>query len=350
MLPGSDRQAGRYGFVLSQEQSRVLEQGLGPWADSVLRNEDGRIIIDTYYPGYLPNKNDLFNLLLYVRDGNYRHRFFLDQIDLVMDELGFNGIYIDQFSQEGGFNRLDRFTYDRWDGHTVDLDPQGRIRSRRTDCNLVGATARAKILKHILDKGGRVVINGQPTARETRGIPVYAFQEMDNDGVNPLAFMNEKPPVFYWQARGHLASPIILGLRPVRYGDEGKHRWAEIITKGIITALRNGVLYYYYSSTIPAEGAGAGEYGPLNHMFPFTPVELHEGWLVGRERIVTCVSRTFHWPHADEPRCMRFDLHGREKKHTFPRTRADNGWRIEVKLNDWRMMRTMRSGSSCWTG
>ena len=30
-------------------------------------------------------------------------------------------------------------------------------------------------------------------------------------------------------------------------------------------------------------------------MFPFTPVELHAGWLVGRERILTAVSGEFGW-------------------------------------------------------
>jgi len=270
-----------------------------------------------------------------VGDDNYRYQMFIDQIDFVMDELGFNGVYIDQFSQEGAFSRLDRFTFERWDGHTVDLDATGSIQRTRTDCNLIGAAARAKILKHILDKGGKVVTNGQSTVRETRGLPVFAFQEMDNDRVNPLEFLDGNPPIYYWQARGHLASPIILGLRPVRYAEQGQQRWAEIITKGIITALRNGVLYYYYTSTIPAEGPGAGEYGPLNHMFPFTPEELHEGWLLGRERIITCVSRTFQWPHVDEPACFLFDLHGREKPHTFQTTQTGNAWQVEVGLSDW---------------
>ncbi len=335
ILPGSDRKTGRYGFVLNKQQSAVLEKALGPWTDSVLRLEDGRIIVDTYYPGSVHNKQQLFNLLVYVRENNYRYRLFLEQIDFLMDQIGFDGIYIDQFSLSGSFSRKDRYTYDQWDGHTVDLDDKGRIARRRTDCNLVGAAARARILKYILDKGGKVVINGHSTVCETRALPVYRFQEMDNDGVNPLLFLHDKPPIFYWQARGHLNSPIILGLRPVRYGAAGKQHWAEIITKGIITALRNGVLYYYYTSTIPSRGAGAGGYGPLNHMYPFTPIELHAGWLIGKERIITCVSRTFAWPYPDKPICVRFDLHGLEKPNAFQVRHHGNGWQVIVKLDDW---------------
>ncbi|MBN2293455.1 MAG: hypothetical protein JXM70_13580 [Pirellulales bacterium] len=335
ILPGSDRKKGKYGYILNQEQSKVLKAVLGEWADSVLRTADGRIVVDTYYPGYQSNKEDLFNLMLYLRKGNYRHRHFIKQIDYLMDEIGFNGIYIDQFSLCGGYGRPDAFTYDKWDGRTVDIDDGGHITRMFTDCNLVGADARADIIKHILAKGGHVVINGQSTVRETRSLAAFRFQEMDNDGVNPLNFMDGKPPIFYWQAMGHLGSPIILGLRPVRYGEEGKQRWAEIITKGIITALRNGVLYYYYTSSIPASGPGAGEYGPVNHMFPFTPVELHEGWLVGRERTITCVSGVYKWAEAREPKCLLFDLHGRVKPGDFVLKRVGDGWEVTVKLDDW---------------
>jgi len=204
-----------------------------------------------------------------------------------------------------------------------------------SDCNLIGATARADILNHILAKGGKVVVNGQPTVRETQSLPVFRFQEMDNDNVNPLTFMEGKPPLCYWQARGHLACPVILGLRPERYGQPGKDRWAECITKGVIIALRNGMLYYYYTCSLPDSGSGAGGYGPCNHMFPFTPVELHEGWLVGVERTIACRSGTYRRPGPVEPVCFLFDRKGLEKPANFSKRREGDGWVVEVSLDDW---------------
>lgn len=335
ILPGSDRKTGRYGWVLDKRQSGVLEKALGLWSDSVIRTGDGRILVDTFYPEFQPAKTNLFNLLLYLKKGNQRHRHCLSQVDFLMDQLGFSGIYIDQFSMEGAFNRTDRNSYHEWDGHTVELDAQGRISRLVSDCNLVGAEARADILRHILAKGGKAVVNGQPTVRETQSLPVFRFQEMDNDNVNPLTFMEGKPPLCYWQARGHLASPIILGLRPERYGQAGKDRWAECITKGVITALRNGVLYYYYTSVIPDSGVGAGAYGPCNHMFPFTPVELHEGWLVGAERTITCLSGAYRRPGPAEPACFLFDRKGRDKPAAFSKRRDGGCWVVDVRLDDW---------------
>ena len=335
-LPGSSRKTGRYGYVLNKEQTAILENAMGEWSDSLLRWDDGNIIVDTYYQGGDPKaERNMFNLLLYLKDGNKRFRMFMDQIDFVMG-LGFNGVYVDQFSMDSPFSRLDRGSYDLWDGHTVDLDEQGRIARKFTDCNLVGATARRKIIDYVTSKGGIIVINGQPTVRETQSLPAIRFQEMGNDGVNPLKFMDGKPPLCFWQARGHLGCPLILGIMwPSKYGPTARERWAEIMTKGVITALRNGVLYYYYWSTIPESGPGAGEYGPVNHMFPFTPVELHAGWLVGKERTITCVSGAYHRPGAEKPRCLLFDIKGREKPGDFRFTRTPEGWRVEVNLNDW---------------
>jgi hypothetical protein len=54
-------------------------------------------------------------------------------------------------------------------------------------------------------------------------------------------------------------------------------------------------------------------------MYPFTPVELHSGWLVGEERILTCVSGEFGW-RGEKPEVdvFVFDELGREvKNHPF---------------------------------
>jgi hypothetical protein len=320
---------GTYGLTLTTEQTRVLSGTL--LEDSLLKEADGRLIVDTYYA-----TEPFLNFLVYVEEGNRRYKTFLNQIDFFMDEVGFNGVYIDQFSLGWGtLARRDRCTYEKWDGHTVDLDERGGIKRKYTDCSLVGASGRAKIIKRILSKGGKVVINGFPVVRETQSLPAFRFAEMENDPVNPLQYMDDKPPAFTYEAKGHLASPIILGIRPGRFGAEGKARHAEIMIKAVITALRNGLLYYYYDSRIPSSGPGAGDYGPVNHMFPFTPRELHAGWLVGKERILTCISGTFFWDHPQPPTCLLFDRTGREKKHNFTVTQREGGWNIAVKLRDW---------------
>ncbi len=341
LLPVSlQHQGGKYGVELTKEQTALLETN--PYADSVLRTADGRMIVDTYYA-----KEPFINLVLYPARGNYRYKMYFKQIDFLMYQVGFNGIYLDQFSLGwGAMWRMDRRTMEKWDGRTVDIDERtGQVVRKYTDCALVGATARAEVLGYILRKGGKVVVNSFPCVRETQSLPAFRFAEMENDDFDPLSYLKGKPPMCSYQVRGHLASPIILGLRPVRWGQRGTEHWAELITKAVITALRNGVLYYYYTGHIPEKGPGAGDYGPVNHMFPFTPVELHSGWLVGRERIIAAVSGTYRWPHTEAPACHRFDLKGREVPHDFQMSRNGDGWQVKVRVDDWNEVAVLETPS-----
>ncbi|HOV33785.1 MAG TPA: hypothetical protein PLX23_10545 [Candidatus Hydrogenedens sp.] len=331
ILPGgSADRSGKYGLTLNSEQSEVLKKSIPEWLDSILQTEEGNVIVDNYYL----STPDSINLLLYLKEGNYRFKHFIKQIDFLMDKVGFGGVYIDQFTLTWGkLGRPDRQTYEQWDGFTVDIDETtGKITRKYTDCGFIGATARGEVLKHITYKGGIAVVNTFPTAKEEQNLPnVFRFAEFESDPVNPLTFMDKKPPNTIQCAKGHLSTPIILGIRPVRFGEEGKTKCAEIIIKSVITALRNGSLYYYYESVIPKETNG--KYGPVNHMFPFTPVEINEGYLIGKERVITCVSKTFHW--EKEPKIYLFDLKGREIPHNSKVTENSGVWEVNINLNDW---------------
>ncbi|MGC8739231.1 MAG: hypothetical protein ACP5UA_11390 [Candidatus Hydrogenedens sp.] len=333
ILPGGSMpRSGKYGAILDKKQSEVLKAGINTWLDSILQTEDGRVIVDTYYP----SSPDTLNLLLYIERNNYRYNFFKSQIDFLMDEVGLDGVYIDQFTLNWGpIGRVDRHTYEKWDGYTVDIDEvTGKITKKYTDCGLIGAEARKDILNYIVSKGGISVINSFPSSNEEQNIPkVFRFAEFENDPVNPLTYMDKKPPLTIYCAKGHLSTPIILGIRPQRFEEEGKKKCAEIIIKSVITALRNGLLYYYYGDIIPLEGEGSGEYGPINHMFPFTPVEINEGYLIGEERIITSISKTFTW--HKKPQVFLFDLKGRQIPHKFKITQKENLFIIDISINDW---------------
>ena len=288
-------------------------------------------MIDNYYV-YKPIP--LINLMVQPERGNYRYRRFFEQIDFLMDKAGFDGVYIDQFIPYivGGFSE------DRWDGCTVTLDESGRIKSKRYSYAITGAPARADIVKHVIQKGGYVITNGHPVSREEQNAGVLSFQEMENDLINPVFFMDQKPPECRWQAAGHLATPIILGLRPNLHQQsvtDGRDRRAEILTKGIITALRNGQLHYYYSTEIPQTGPYAGGFELGNRMFPFTPVELHEGYLIGKERTITAISGVYTVGGKKAPLIRRFNLFGNPAEADCKVSGSPGSWQVECKLNDW---------------
>ncbi|KKK64265.1 hypothetical protein LCGC14_2985980, partial [marine sediment metagenome] len=128
-------------------------------------------------------------------------------------------------------------------------------------------------------------------------------------------------------------SPIALGLSD---GKKGLQDTAQRTIKGVIGYLRHGLLYYHYHiKPIPVTGPGSGKNGPINHMFPITPVSLNEGWIEGKERTITCISGDYNWKNEREPKILLFDLNGRQLDHQFKSVRTEDGWRVKIDLKDW---------------
>ena len=318
----------RYGQFLSKELTEKLD-AVTPLKDSIIRSADGRAMIDNMYPS-----TPVINLMVQPELGNSRYKQMIEQIDFLMDKVGVDSIYIDQFQPYtiGGFSE------NRWDGRTVELAKDGSIQRYRYSYALTGATARAAIIKHITDKGGLVLTNGQSMSKEEQGLFRLAFQEMENDSVNPMLFIDECPPEFRWQSVSHLGCPVALGIRPRKYLDVSvrPNRAAEALTKGVITALRNGLLYYVYIYDIHTDGqSDSGSFDMFERMFPFTPVELNAGYLIGKERIITAVSKNFTVGGSQKPRCTHYNKRGIPAPAEFAVTGQPGAWQVEVKLNDW---------------
>jgi len=187
-------------------------------------------------------------------------------------------------------------------------------------------------VKYVTDRGKIVVTNGKPATAELQDTPQLSFMEAEWS-FEPFAEELSAPRA----AQAQLSTPLALGVGPVRWPEACKTRYAEIVQRAVIAYLRHGALYCHYVTDIPEpDKPGGGEYGITNHMFPFTPVELHEGWVVGNERIVTCVSGTYDWPHKEKPTCLRFDLRGMPVADGFQTKQTRAGWRVTVSLKDWR--------------
>jgi len=317
----------------THEQTDILRrhpEAWERWRESMVWTQDGRAKYELYTRGGVR----LIALTVRPVAGNGQHAYLMDQARFVLEDVGLDGIYVDSFT--GAKHSLYGYTYDRWDGLTVDIDPDtGRIIRRYTDFALAGTQSRRELIEYALGRGGTVVTNGHPIARETQALRALHFNESEW-AFDPFSWeTGEKPPLNPRPYEAQLTSPIALGVRPGRLGDRGLQSYAEVIMKMVIAYLRHGVLYYHYGTEIPEHGPGSGECGPINRMFPITPSRLGEGFVEGHERIVTCVSGSFDWPRREPPRIHLFDITGRPREHRMKPVRTGDGWRVAVDLSDW---------------
>jgi len=301
-----------------------------PWRDSVFRDAEGHAVIDLYYAHRYHDGG--VNLKVYPVPGNYWQSRFLDMLEYCLGPCGLDGVYIDSFSY---YNQR---TYGLWDGHSVDIDPRtGAIRRRYANLSLLTAPARRRWVQFCTKRGKLVYVKGKPMTPELQDLPQISFMEAEwslhLDGKN-----SDAPRA----AQAMLSSPLALGIRPSMHVKD-PHRYAEALQRAVIAYLRYGALYCFYAADILSPTADGG-YGVLNHLFPFTPVELHEGWVLGRERIITAVSGAFLWPHTARPECLGFDIRGNLLPDPCSRHRTGSGWRVEVKLDDWNATAVIQAG------
>jgi len=115
---------------------------------------------------------------------------------------------------------------------------------------------------------------------------------------------------------------------PVALGDHLTEHSEADAYRVMLGALDRGCLYSWYSSSVIPIYKTLTE-----HMFPFTPVELHSGYVIGKERILTNRSGTFGWGDASDMDVYVYDDTGRPSRKVAGKIVRRNGKNcVELRL------------------
>ncbi|MBX7256173.1 MAG: LamG domain-containing protein [Candidatus Hydrogenedentes bacterium] len=227
----------------------------------------------------------------------------LDSVDVMMDEMGARGVFADGFL----FGYGGEYTYDRWDGHSADIDPATHtIARKKTSVILITQDAMTAWCNKIRGKGGVVIANGVVPTRTLCAMPVITDKEV-----------TEGPDVAL------LPAPVTLGNPAVCSTDEGAY-------DDVLSKLRYGNLYWYYNEPVKL----AYESVP-KQMFPITVQEVHSGYVKGNERLVTMHSAVYGWSESrDLHLAYRYDGRGHLVPANYTTTVDAGPVRTQIDLND----------------
>ena len=222
------------------------------WPDCQVLRPDGRNIRDgTVYPIYFPTLTNLYG------------REMDQNLTWLFTTLEGDGLFWDMYNGYG-------YHYGApWDGWSADLDPRDHtLRRKKSATALISWPWRLKTIRRCRAEGRPIVVSGNPLMTSEYA---YRFPHMtetaDIDRV----------------VRGHLFTPIALG-------DHTTTRHEVHAYRHMLKALDRGALFYWYSSRVVPTRPTL-----TSHMYPFTPIELHAGYVIGKERILTNRSGLFGW-------------------------------------------------------
>jgi hypothetical protein len=224
----------------------------------------------------------------------------------LLDDPLFNGMYWDEFS----FGNVGEYLYDApdWDGHSLIIDPQTNRPVRRvTNFALVTRAMREELLAELARRGKPLWTNWQPTTEHDVAMNAPHFLEY----VRPDE-----------TARGHLGSPLGAGGYEVR-------NQADVM-KEVHDFLQQGLLYLHLHNGAYAETTES----VLKHCYPITPQELHRGYILGRERILTARSGTFGFGDSGRLEATIFGRDGIRRAVETTIVEQANGSYCDVRLAD----------------
>ncbi len=191
-------------------------------------------------------------------------------IDVILDEIGAAGVYWDEMSHSVLWYADD----DEWDGVTAVVDPNTHDLVRKTTCvTLLTQPLRLELVKKVRDAGAFLMANTQAPTRTMTQQKIVRFVETGS---------------FTAMRATHLGCPLGLG----NHHDDPTAGEAARNALGII---RESGLYYGHHYVREPE-----DWNFFAPMFPFTPVELRDGVVIGEDRICTAVSGRFGFPDGAE--------------------------------------------------
>ena len=194
----------------------------------------------------------------------------IDGMEYMLDDMGATGMWADGLIS--GYVR-GGYSYDRWDGHSVIIDPETKLVTRKVTCvPWVALPVLKKVVRMIEARGGITFTNGHPGPRSMWKEAMITCCESGGGDARPLGGLH----------LGRTLTPL---------GNPNAIKNARDIYRDILNKLDHGALYTWY---------GDREYMKhktlIEHMYPITFESIHEGMVRGKERIITKTSGIYGWP------------------------------------------------------
>jgi len=226
----------------------------------------------------------------------------LANVEWLLNTVGADGLYWDCYDYVNNSHYGEP-----WDGWSGDIDPKThKLVRKKSMTSLLTRPLREKITARLMKEGRPLVANGNPTHTSEYKYQFPRFVETAD--ISSLS-------------KTHLYTPIALGDHITERNEVDSYRW-------MLRALDWGGLYYYYSARIIPT-----RHTLTTYMFPITPIELHKGYVIGEERILTKESGMFGWADASEFEVHVFDRVGKETdKIKVPRVVKNGKACAEVRI------------------
>lgn len=244
--------------------------------------------------------------IFYPARDNLFGKAMIEATRFMLENMGATGIFADGLTHGYG----GRFTYDRWDGHTAEIDPESKtIKRLYASVNLLAAPVLVEMTRMINGENGVVIANSYPGTRTVHKEDIIYCIETGG-GDKSLASLYLAPTV-------------------IALGDSTRIQGERDVYDDIRAKLEWGGLYFYYGEGTLTRPT------PATQMYPITVEMFRPGIIQGRERIITTKSGSYGWfGEKNLHRVYHYDGRGGLTQTDALTTVDQDGVRTELVLEE----------------
>ena len=233
--------------------------------------------------------------------GNSVGKRLMQMLDLYVDELGFDGIYLDEWDHSRA-----RVSYGHSDGVSALLDEQGSIVRKIGFVPILSKEFHVAFAGELMKRNAVIFANQFDDTLAAAQLPIVHFAE-------PAAYDS-----YLLRAAQLSRSPLSLHVKP----------WTNLF-ETVREFLKRGVLTCYYWYYLHGDHV-------LKRCYPITVREIRPGVVIGDDRIITCAGGSFTLGHTRPLRVYVYGAPNGLLERTLDKTRrnAQGHTVVDLQLTD----------------
>ena len=313
------------------ESEIIRHSGLIPPNKDILWDSDSHPTGEFNYYGF---ENEAFEISLVVvpYEGGFQESFLENQVKFLLEDVGLDGIYIDQFNQTD-LDSNQRHSYYMDDGVSSFFQKGNKSSISFFDSAIGTLSFQENFTKLLSTQSEISVVNSHPIYPDNHnniyrfGEGFWGFIEQYNNAGKPRSDIAI--------AKGHLSSPISIGI-PEWLEGPWHDSFTETTLRNLIYFLRNGSLYYY--SSIPSEVTDSPAFNVIQNLYPITIKKIGEGWVQGTNKIISSVFLNTYVKSKNKPIIQVFNLSGHRQEAISEIVQLNDGFNVSVKIENWKQI------------
>jgi hypothetical protein len=304
--------------------------------EELIFDENNKVLFETYFHDLKYGSKNIVEISLALKayDKGYLFKKLVNQIDFVIDEIGFDGVYIDQLNQYY-INPKHKISFISNNNNFADIDINtGKIINEYENIVLNTHKFEEDLISHLKKKTDFVFANTHHIQDNLRKEKIVRIAEgfwyfwsaglwKDND----KKFVSTRS--FY---SSHLSTPVAFSLS---FGQKGewKNEPHNTLVKNLRYSLFNGNLIYFLPQDIRKLNLDNDKLNVFQKIYPIEVLSINEGIVTGKDKIITIKNLKLDINQYKKSKVYIFDKSGYSISNIDKRIVLNSNY-AEIKLDE----------------